>query len=288
MGNPSGGVRYNAPMDSLAGLFHEYSYRPRKSAGQNFLTDTRILDQIEGVIQCPPGDVLVEVGGGYGALTERLLKKERPLTVVEIDHKLFAMLEKRFGHRAGLALTKGDILEFDLTPLAPLPPAKITLAGNIPYYLTSPLITRLLTRYHSQLRTIYLMVQKEVAERLTARPGTKAYGALTLCAQFFSVPSIQVAVPARCFRPKPKVDSAFVELRLKGSLALEGKAQDDFFRLVRAIFQSRRKMLSNSLKSLGRPVEKVQEALGKTGIDPQVRGETLSMERLMELSQALG
>ncbi|HVZ79656.1 MAG TPA: 16S rRNA (adenine(1518)-N(6)/adenine(1519)-N(6))-dimethyltransferase RsmA [bacterium] len=274
-------------MDPLAGLFREYAYRPRKSAGQNFLTDTRILDQIEGVIQCPPGDVLVEVGGGYGALTERLLKKERPLTVIEIDHKLFAVLEKRFGGRPGIALQKGDILEYDLAPLAPPPPAKITLAGNIPYYLTSPLITRLLTQYHSRLRSVYLMVQKEVAERLTAGPGTKAYGALTLCAQYYSEPSQKVAVPARCFRPKPKVDSAFVELRMRETLPLEGKAEAELFRLVRAIFQSRRKMLSNSLKSLGKTPDKVQEALQRTGIDPQVRGETLSLERMMELSQAL-
>jgi 16S rRNA (adenine1518-N6/adenine1519-N6)-dimethyltransferase len=274
-------------MDSLAGLFQEFSYRPRKSAGQNFLTDTRILDQIEQVIQCPPGDVLVEVGGGYGALTERLLKKERPLTVVEIDHKLFAMLEKRFGNHSALALQKGDILKFDLGPLAPPLPAKITLAGNIPYYLTSPLITRLLTQYQSHIRSVYLMVQKEVAERLIARPGTKAYGALTLCAQYYAVPSIRVEVPARCFRPKPKVDSAFIELKMKETLPLSGKAESAFFALVRAIFQTRRKMLSNSLKSLGKPPEKVQEALTKTGIDPQVRGETLSMERMMELSEAL-
>lgn len=274
-------------MESISALFKEFSYRPRKSQGQNFLTDTIILDRIEQAIQCPPGDVLLEVGGGYGALTERLAKKNVPLTVVEPDHKLFAMLEKKFGKTDQLRLVKADILKLDLHPLAPSGPAKITLAGNIPYYLTSPLITRLLTQYGSILRRIYLMVQKEVADRLAAKPGTKAYGALTLCAQYYTHPRKLVDVPARCFKPKPKVDSAFIELEMKAAWPLKGESEAMFFRLVRTIFQTRRKMLSNSLKSLGRPAEKVQEALRQTRIDPQIRGEQLGLEKLMELSQAL-
>lgn len=274
-------------MDSISDLFKEFSYRPRKVAGQNFLTDTKILDQIDQAIQCPSGDILLEVGGGYGVLTERLARKERLLTVVEVDHKLFAMLERKFGKTPGMALMKADILKVDLAPLAPPPPAKLTVAGNIPYYLTSPLITRLLTQYHPVVRRIYLMVQKEVADRLVARPGTKAYGALTLCAQFYSKPRKLVDVPARAFRPKPKVDSAFIELELKTEFPLEGESEKRFFTLVRAIFQTRRKMLSNSLKSLGKPPEKVQEALEKTSIDPQIRGEQLGLEKLVELTKAL-
>ncbi|SRR5579871_243851 len=274
-------------MKSISALFEEFSFRPRKSQGQNFLADGAILDQIDRVVQCPQGDVLLEVGGGYGALTDRLSKKNAPLVVVEPDHKLFAMLERKFGKAAGINLVKADILKLDLAPFVPPPPARLTIAGNIPYYLTTPLITRLLTQYPGILRQIYLMVQKEVAERLAAEPGTKAYGALTLCAQYYSRPQKLLDVPARCFRPRPKVDSAFIELELKDSFPLEGSSEKRFFSLVRAIFQSRRKMLSNSLKSLGRPPEKVLEALGKTGIDPQVRGEQLGLEKLMELAQAL-
>jgi len=278
---------YNVVMKSISALFEEFSFRPRKSQGQNFLADGAILDQIDRVVQCPQGDVLLEVGGGYGALTDRLSKKNAPLVVVEPDHKLFAMLERKFGKAAGINLVKADILKLDLAPFVPPPPARLTIAGNIPYYLTTPLITRLLTQYPGILRQIYLMVQKEVAERLAAEPGTKAYGALTLCAQYYSRPQKLLDVPARCFRPRPKVDSAFIELELKDSFPLEGSSEKRFFSLVRAIFQSRRKMLSNSLKSLGRPPEKVLEALGKTGIDPQVRGEQLGLEKLMELAQAL-
>ncbi len=274
-------------MESISHLFKEFSYRPRKSQGQNFLTDTPILDSIERAIACPPGDVLLEVGGGYGALTERLAKKGAPLTVVEPDHKLFAMLERKYGKASGIHLVKADILKLDLAPLAPAQPARLTLAGNIPYYLTTPLITRLLTQYASILRKIYLMVQREVADRLAAKPGTKAYGALTLCAQYYSLPKKILDVPAGCFRPRPKVDSAFIELEMKTAFSLSGDSEKRFFTLVRAIFQSRRKMLSNSLKSLGRPFEKVQEALAKTGIDPQIRGEQLGIGKLIELSTAL-
>jgi len=274
-------------MESISALFQEFSYRPRKSAGQNFLTDPKIIDQIDLAIQCPSGDVLLEVGGGYGVLTERLARKERLLTVVEVDHKLFAMLERKFGKTPGMALIKGDILKVDLSPFAPPAPAKLVVAGNIPYYITSPLITRLLTQYAPIVRKIYLMVQKEVANRLIAKPGTKDYGALTLCAQFYSFPKKLVDVPARCFKPKPKVDSAFIELELKTTFPLTGSEEKHFFTLVRAIFQTRRKMLSNSLKSLGKTPEKVQAALEKTSIDPQVRGEQLGLEKLVELSKAL-
>jgi 16S rRNA (adenine1518-N6/adenine1519-N6)-dimethyltransferase len=272
---------------SLHSLFEEYSYRPRKSAGQNFLTDSRILDEIEKAIQCPPGDILLEVGGGYGALTERLIKKERPLTVVEVDHKLFAMLEKKFGGLPMLQLVKGDILKTELAPLAPPPPAKLTVAGNIPYYLTTPLITRLLTLYQPIVRRTYLMVQKEVADRLEANPGTKDYGALTLCARYFSTVRRVVEVPARCFKPRPKVDSAFIELTLINPLPLAPGPEKAFFKMVKAIFQSRRKVITNSLKNLGKEPLVVDRALKTVGLNPQVRGETLSMEKMMELSAAL-
>ncbi len=274
-------------MESISDLFKEFSYRPRKSQGQNFLTDASILGSIERAIECPPGDILLEVGGGYGALTERLANKRAPLTVVEPDHKLFAMLERKFGKAPGVHLVKADILKLDLAPLAPPSPARLTLAGNIPYYLTTPLITRLLTQCNSILRKVYLMVQKEVADRLAAKPGTKAYGSLTLCAQYYSLPKKILDVPARCFRPRPQVDSAFIELEMKTAFPLSGPSEKRFFALVRAIFQSRRKMLSNSLKSLGRPGEKVQEALRKAALDPQVRGEQLGLEKLVELALAL-
>jgi 16S rRNA (adenine1518-N6/adenine1519-N6)-dimethyltransferase len=274
-------------MDQISALFQEFSYRPRKSAGQNFLTDGKILDKIAAVIQCPPGDILLEVGGGYGVLTEKLVQKGHPLTVVEIDHKLFAMLERKYGTRSGMRLVKEDILKYDLATTAPPPPAKLTVAGNIPYYLTTPLITKILIQYHDIVRNVYLMVQKEVADRMVAHPGTKAYGALTLCAQYYSTVRKCLDVPAHCFKPAPKVDSAFIELVLKPELPLNGAGEKRLFALIRAIFQTRRKVITNSLKSLGQKPDIIGEALRKTGLDPMVRGETLGLEKLIELSKAL-
>jgi len=144
-----------------------------------------------------------------------------------------------------------------------------------------------LTQYHPIVRKVYLMIQKEVADRMIARPGTKAYGALTLCAQYYSEVRKLVDVPARCFRPAPKVDSAFIELAIRPEFLLSGASEKRLFAIVRAIFQSRRKMLSNSLKSLGKPPEQVEEALKKVDIDPQIRGEQLGLEKLVELAKAL-
>jgi len=275
-------------MEDLSSLFKELSYRPRKSAGQNFLVDIKALDRIEASIDCPPGDILLEVGGGTGALTERLLRKGRPLTVVEVDHKLFVILEKRFAQAQGFNLVKSDILKLDLSAYAPPSPGLITLAGNIPYYLTTPLITGLLEKHRTRLRRIYLMVQKEVADRMQARPGTKAYGALTLCVGYHGKFRRLLEVPAKSFKPVPKVDSAFIEIELRREPLLPLDQEKRLFSVIRAIFQTRRKVLSNSLKSLGRGQEGTLRALERIGLDPQVRGETLGLDRLIELSKALG
>jgi len=273
-------------MESISKLFEEFSYRPRKSMGQNFLTDNNIVNKIEAAITCPEGDVLMEVGGGYGVLTEKLAKKNRLLTVVEMDHKLFAMLERKFNQTPGMALVKADIMEFDIASIAPPPPALITVAGNIPYYLTTPLIIKLLTEHQPIVRKIYLMIQKEVADRLVAKPGTKAYGALTVCASYYSKVRKVTDVPARCFKPAPKVDSAFIELEVKRELPLSGAAEKRLFAISRGIFQSRRKVITNSLKFLGKPNEEVLAALQKVNVDPQIRGEQLGLEKLMELAKA--
>jgi 16S rRNA (adenine1518-N6/adenine1519-N6)-dimethyltransferase len=160
------------------------------------------------------------------------------------------------------------------------------VAGNIPYYLTTPLIIKLLTEHQPIIRKIYLMIQKEVADRLVAKPGTKSYGALTVCASYYSKVRKVVDVPAGCFKPAPKVDSAFVELEVKRDLPLSGATEKRLFAISRGIFQSRRKVITNSLKFLGKPAEEVLAALKKVNIDPQIRGEQLSLETMMELAKA--
>jgi len=275
-------------LTNLHDLFTKEGFRPRKSAGQNFLVDKRILQQIDDSIQPPPGDVLLEVGGGTGALTERLVWKERPLTVVEPDHKLFDHLMKRFGSRELFHLVKADILKLDFGPYTPPPPAKITLVGNIPYYLTSPLITRLLEQERGRVRSISLMIQKEVALRLGAKPGTKAWGALSVCAGYYSDFEMLFPVGRKSFRPAPKVESAFIRLTPKEKLPLPEAETKNLFRLVRAIFQTRRKTLLNSLKSGGWLEDAARAGIKSSRLEPEVRGETLGLETLMELSLTLG
>jgi 16S rRNA (adenine1518-N6/adenine1519-N6)-dimethyltransferase len=275
------------PAKDLSALFGGAPFRPRKSQGQNFLVDPEVLDRIGRTVDCPPGDLLLEVGGGTGNLTERLLGMARPLLVIEKDPRLHEFLERRFMNATAFQLIRGDILELDVASFAPLPPGRIVLVGNIPYYLTSPLLAGLLTRTRGALRRMYLMIQKEVADRLQARPGTKEWGALSVCAQYHSDVTVHFPVKASSFKPRPKVESAFVSLEPRERLPLAGDGEEAFFRMVRAIFQSRRKTLWNSLKLLGRPVERVRAAIGAAGLSPEVRGETLDLERLMKLSTFL-
>jgi 16S rRNA (adenine1518-N6/adenine1519-N6)-dimethyltransferase len=274
-------------MTSLQDLFKKDGFRPRKTAGQNFLVDRNILDWIDRSIEVPPGDVLIEVGGGTGALTERLVKKNRPLLVVEPDHKLYEYLERHFKGRGFMRILKADILKLDFAPFVPPPPAQIILAGNIPYFLTTSLITRLLEQERGRIRCIYLMIQKEVADRLAAKPGTKAWGALSVCARYYADFTVLFPVPRRCFRPAPKVESAFVRLIPKNKLMLGEEETKNLFSVVRAIFQTRRKTLFNSIRSGGWNEEKGREALKACRLEPMVRGETLDLDRLIELSLQL-
>lgn len=272
---------------SLHELFNKDGFRPRKSAGQNFLVDTKILGRIESVIRPSSDDVMLEVGGGTGALTERLVKKKSPLIVVESDHKLFDHLERTFGNLPYVHLVKADIMKLDLAPFVPPSPGKITLVGNIPYYLTTPLITRLLEKERGRIRSISLMIQKEVAERLGAQPGTKAWGALSICARYWSHFQMLFPVSRQSFKPAPKVESAFVRLTPLEKPMLDEEGTKNLFRLVRAIFQTRRKTLLNSLKSGGWTDEAARKAIEECRLKPEVRGETLDLEHLVELSLLL-
>ncbi len=274
-------------MTDLRDLFKKDGFRPRKTAGQNFLVDRNILSQIDQSIEVPPGDVLMEVGGGTGALTEKLVKKNRPLLVVEPDHKLHAFLERRFKGQGFMRILKEDILRLDFAPFVPPPPARITLAGNIPYFLTTPLITRLLEQERGRIRSIYLMIQKEVAERLAAKPGTKAWGALSVCARYYADFRILFPVPRKCFRPVPKVESAFVQLIPKKELLLGVEDTKNLFRVTRAIFQTRRKTLFNSIRSGGWSETQGRDAMKACRLEAMVRGETLDLDRLIALSLQL-
>ena len=254
----------------------EAGHRSRKRFGQNFLRDDQVIERLLAAIAPLPGDTLIEVGPGLGALTWPLLARAGDLTVVEIDRDLIARLEARAA--PGLRVVAGDVLGIDLAGLHP--GRRLRVVGNLPYNIGTPLILRLVER-HATLADVHVMLQHEVVERLAAVPGTRAYGRLTvLVARAFTVTPL-FAVPPGAFEPPPKVHSAIVRLVPRA----DAPSADELERLSRATrlaFSSKRKTLRNNLRGHLEP-----EAIEALGIDPGARAETLDGEAFSRLAAAL-
>jgi 16S rRNA (adenine1518-N6/adenine1519-N6)-dimethyltransferase len=246
--------------------------RPKKRLGQNFLRDTSVLPRIVKAMELGAGEQVVEIGSGTGVLTEALLEAGARVTAVELDDSLLAMLEERFRDDERIRLWHGSALSFD-----PCIECEGTykLAGNIPYYITAPLVRHFLEN-DCRPALLVLMVQREVAERMTAAPGKLSV--LGVSVQIYAEAEIVSRVPAAAFYPAPKVESAIVRLRPH----LSGPATentDAFFTVVRAGFSAKRKQLANSLSAgLGEPREVAATLLDAASIDPKLRAEDLSIE----------
>jgi 16S rRNA (adenine1518-N6/adenine1519-N6)-dimethyltransferase len=235
-----------------------------------------------------PGAAVVEIGPGAGALTEALLRSGASVFAVELDRNLAAALRDALGPQSGLTVWDGDALEFDFAAHLSDHPQRgeIRVVANIPYYITTPLILRLL-RCRGLFRDLCLTVQREVADRLAASPGTKAYGALTLACQYWSTVEPMLAIPRRAFYPVPQVDSTLVRLHLLDVPRVQAKSVAHLFRVIRAAFGQRRKTLRNALRNGGWPPAEVEAALGECGLASGRRGETLSLEEFAQLSDGL-
>jgi len=285
------GVRAPSPSPALAHmaypsprqLLEKYGLRAKKSWGQNFLGDEEILDHIARLAVDRPGERVVELGAGLGHLTARLLARGAEVIAVERDRDLAAVLRGELGER--IQLVEADAARLDYLPLAR--GDKLAVVGNLPYHLTSPILFGLLDQSNLLARAV-LLVQREVAERLAAEPGTKAWGLLSVLLQHRARVSIERRVPAGAFLPPPKVESAVLRLAFGPARAPVADAVR-FRRLVKAGFAQRRKVLANSLAA-GRiaPVDALALALGKAGIDARRRGETLTVEEWAALDRALG
>jgi len=267
---------------------------PRRSLGQNFLVDANIARKIAEEARLRPEDVVVEIGPGLGALTLQLAGRAKMVVALEIDRGLLRALEEILGDRPEVRLVEGDALKADFDGLVEealglqdggrLPDYKVV--ANLPYYITSPLLVRLLEGgFH--IREMLLMLQAEVARRLVAPPGGKEYGALTLLVQYYARAAIVMHVPRTVFYPRPEVDSVVVRLEVHRRPPVEVGDRDFFFRVIRAAFGQRRKTLANALRSLVGTRGPVEEALAAAGIDPSRRGETLSLEEFAGLSRCL-
>ena len=270
---------------------NRFSFTFKKGLGQNFLTSGDMLEKIADAAG-NAGDIaegIIEVGPGFGALTQRLAARADKVVSIEIDERLIEVLEYTLSDLDNVKIVQGDILKIDLSELLKMEfdGMNVSLAANLPYYITTPIIARLLEE-KLPLKSIVVMVQKEVADRLAAKPATKDYGAISVLCQYFSEPEVIAKVPASMFVPPPKVDSAVVRLNMLPKPSVETADEDMFFKTVRAAFSQRRKTLLNCLCSFfGIPKDELNKIGEAAGIDLSRRGETLSLDEFARLADEL-
>lgn len=250
---------------------------PKKHLGQNFLFDSSILLNIIRYADLADRDTVIEIGPGPGKLTRLLAERVRKVIAIELDPHLYNRLAEELKDLHNVELVLGDALKF---PYERIDCFKVV--ANIPYYITTPIIFRLIEA-RGVLESMTLTIQKEVAERIVAGPGTKDYGVLSIMVQFRAEPELAFIIPKEAFRPVPKVDSAVIHMRLRKEPAVSVQDEALFKRLVKTAFSQRRKTLSNSLKAF----ENIREIVIQAGIDPQRRPETLSIEEFARISDYL-
>jgi 16S rRNA (adenine1518-N6/adenine1519-N6)-dimethyltransferase len=250
----------------------------KKHLGQNFLFDPSILDSIIRAAGLSGEDTVVEIGPGPGKLTRKLAESAKKLIAIELDPELYERLKGDFIAYRNVEIIHADALKFPFETIG-----EFKVVANIPYYITTPIIFRLLDAKQF-LKSMTLTVQKEVAERIVAQPGGKDYGVLTIMIQYFAQPELKFIIPKEAFRPIPKVDSAVVHMKILQRPCVMVRNEKVFFMLVRTAFSQRRKTLANSLKGLG---EGVKDVLVSAGIDPRRRPETLSLDEFARLSDLL-
>jgi len=254
----------------------------KKRLSQNFLIDSNILKKIIDAAGVEKEDGVIEIGAGPGALTEILLDKGACVLAIELDRDLIPILNQLQEMHPQLKIVQGDVLKLSLETLCAqmAEHKKIKVVANLPYHITTPILTRLLP-LHQWIESVTVMVQKEFAERMTATPNSKEYGRFTLFVGYYSQARYQFTIKPSCFYPAPKVHSALVTCSLHAP-PLKPREEAAFFDLTRTVFAQRRKMLRSSLKSLYK-VEKIDAALTQMGIDLKVRPEELSLEQFLEL-----
>jgi 16S rRNA (adenine1518-N6/adenine1519-N6)-dimethyltransferase len=256
--------------------------RPKKSLGQHFLLDKNIIEKIIDVAHILPGETIVEIGPGRGDMTRRLAEVSGQLIAIELDNLLFTYLKENLKGISNLKLIHEDALGFAYKDI----PGEFKVVANLPYYISTPMIFRLM-EVKEKITSMTLMLQKEVAERIIAAPGTKEYGVLSISVGYHCHPRIEFYVSRNSFSPKPNVDSAVLTLLSRKAPRVPVNDLSLFFRTVRASFSSRRKVLKNALRVLGFSDEMIELALEKTGIDPKRRGETLTIEEFAGLSDTI-
>lgn len=265
-------------------ILRSFGLHASRRLGQNFLISPAVVRGVVDAAEIASGDHVLEIGPGIGTLTQGLLEAGAEVTAVELDKKLPAVLAETLRGYEHLTVVQGDILKTDIAALMGGEPFKV--AANLPYYITTPILLALLEQ-KLPITRIVTMVQKEVAERMTAPPGGKDYGALSVAVQYHTEPEIVLDVPPNCFLPAPEVDSAVIVCVVRKTPAVAVKDETLFFRVVKAAFGQRRKTIANALKTLGVSRERIDGALSAAGVATERRGETMSLAEFAAVTDAL-
>lgn len=273
-------------------VLQKYRFNFQKKFGQNFLIDTHVLDKIIDASGVTEDDFVLEIGPGIGTMTQYLCERAREVVAVEIDKNLIPILSDTLKNYSNVTVINEDILKLDICKLAEEKNQgkPIKVVANLPYYITTPIIMGLFES-HVPIDSITIMVQKEVAERMQEKPGSKEYGALSLAVQYYAKPEIVENVPPNCFMPRPNVGSAVIRLTRHEKPPVEVEDEKLMFRIIRASFNQRRKTLANGLNNspeIHLPKEVIQESIVSLGVPENIRGEALSLEQFAELSNEIG
>ena len=278
------------PQNTIA-VLQKYHFNFQKKFGQNFLIDPHVLDKIIGAAGITKDDMVLEIGPGIGTMTQYLSCAARRVVAVEIDKNLIPILEDTLQGFDNVEVINEDVLKLDLAKLAQEKndgkPLKVV--ANLPYYITTPIIMGLFEN-QVPVSSITVMVQKEVADRMQAGPGTKDYGALSLAVQYYASPYIAANVPPNCFMPRPKVGSAVICLTRYQKPPIQVEDEKLMFRIIRASFNQRRKTLANGMKNspeLDYTKEQIEGAILSTGQKVNVRGEALTLEEFAQIANYL-
>ena len=260
-----------------------FDIKMSKKLGQNFLIKRGIVDEIVHAAELTPGEPVLEVGPGIGTLTQGLAQSGAAVTAIELDRRLLEVLDTTLASYDNVRIVHGDVLKLDVATIMNHKPFKVV--ANLPYYITTPIIMSLLES-KLPIERLVVMVQKEVALRMVAKPGTKDYGALSVAVQYYTEPDIVLDVPPKSFLPAPAVTSSVIRCVLRDKPPVDVIDEKLFFRVVKAGFAQRRKTFSNTMKTTGLSRDRIEELLAKTNIDGQRRGETFTLQEFADVANA--
>ncbi|MBQ4528110.1 MAG: 16S rRNA (adenine(1518)-N(6)/adenine(1519)-N(6))-dimethyltransferase RsmA [Clostridia bacterium] len=280
-----------ASVSVIKDILSESGFKFSKSLGQNFLIDENVLKKIVDGAHIEPDNGVIEIGPGFGTLTQRLCMAAGKVVCIEIDKSAIPILENNLSGFNNLKIINADVLKTDLKKIISeeFADSTVKIAANLPYYITTPIIMSILEA-RLPVESLTVMIQKEVAERISAKPSTKEYGALSVAVNYYSEPEMITVVPPSAFIPQPKVSSAVVKLKLRENPPVDVTDEKGYFKIVKAAFAQRRKTLLNALSnSPAIPLEKdgVSRILQGCGIDGNRRGETLSLEEFADIANVV-